>query len=109
MPWRCVLGGCSNTTKDGLKLHLWLKEKKLAQSWTKFVQRTRVWKGPSQSSYLCSAHFDPSCYVMNEVALLCGYESLLKSDAFPAVLSKRPAVTLQMTSSPGYIGTSDTI
>ena len=58
MPHRCVAGGCSNTRKDGVSLHLWPEDPRFARLWTNAVKNTRSdFSSPSSSSRLCSAHF----------------------------------------------------
>ena len=58
MPARCVVAGCSNTSKDGVSLHRFPKAEKLRNIWTSKVKLTRgKWPGPSATSLICSDHF----------------------------------------------------
>lgn len=60
---RCVAALCSNVKTDTISLHHWPQDPKVAAQWTKFVMRKRAnWKGPTKSSELCSAHFEPSSF-----------------------------------------------
>lgn len=34
MPSKCIVAGCSNTTKDGMSLHLFPKDVKIRKLWT---------------------------------------------------------------------------
>ena len=62
MPTRCIVAGCSNTyDKEGVSLHSFPKDANLRKIWTAKVKLTRAhWKGPSNSSVICSEHFDAS-------------------------------------------------
>ena len=63
MPTRCIVGGCSNTSKDGVSLHRFPKDAALRKVWTAKVKLTRaMWTGPSDSSVICSAHFPEDAY-----------------------------------------------
>ena len=63
MPRRCVAAGCSNTTKDGVSLHIFPLDPKFRRIWAQKVRLSRAkWTGPSKHSYLCSTHFDESCF-----------------------------------------------
>ena len=64
MPARCVVAGCSNTTKDGVSLHLFPKDENTRRLWKTKVKLTRAnWSGPSESSVICSAHFRDDDFV----------------------------------------------
>ena len=41
MPHRCVAGGCSNTRKDEVSLHLWPEDPRFARLSTNAVKNTR--------------------------------------------------------------------
>ncbi|XP_041481885.1 THAP domain-containing protein 10-like [Lytechinus variegatus] len=59
MQARCIVGGCSNTTKDGASLHLFPKDANLRRIWVSKVKLTRAnWSGPSDWSVVCSSHFE---------------------------------------------------
>uniref|UniRef100_UPI00358E704B THAP domain-containing protein 10-like n=1 Tax=Myxine glutinosa TaxID=7769 RepID=UPI00358E704B len=89
MPGRCVLGGCSNTNQDGVVLHHWPKDPRVARNWTKFVRNTRVWSGPTKYSVLCSEHFTEDCDEITEKARSCGYLPRLREDATPRIRRKK--------------------
>uniref|UniRef100_A0A3P9NPE5 THAP-type domain-containing protein n=1 Tax=Poecilia reticulata TaxID=8081 RepID=A0A3P9NPE5_POERE len=58
MPSRCIAAFCSNTREDGVSLFRFPKEPELLSKWVKQVRRTREnWK-PTQTSVLCSEHFE---------------------------------------------------
>lgn len=76
MPKRCLVGGCSAGQGDGVSLHKWPKQDKQAKSWTAFLKNTRVLVGswqPSKESVICSQHFTPDSFAVNEVARSCGF------------------------------------
>uniref|UniRef100_A0A8C4Q4A3 THAP domain-containing protein 1 n=1 Tax=Eptatretus burgeri TaxID=7764 RepID=A0A8C4Q4A3_EPTBU len=59
MPSRCIIFGCSNMTKDGVSLHTFPKNPAFRCKWTAKVKLTRArWQGPSETSVICSAHFE---------------------------------------------------
>nr|XP_057941933.1 peroxynitrite isomerase THAP4-like isoform X2 [Doryrhamphus excisus] len=62
MPERCVAGFCSNTRADGVSLFTFPKDPIRRSKWTRQVQRTRAKWMPSNSSVLCSAHFEDTCF-----------------------------------------------
>ena len=63
MPGRCIVGGCCNTSKDGVSMHTFPKDVALRKIWTARVKLTRAkWYGPTDSSIICSAHFDESAF-----------------------------------------------
>ncbi|CAB3986594.1 THAP domain-containing 2-like, partial [Paramuricea clavata] len=64
----CVAGGpgnisCNNTslTKD-ISMHTFPSDDILKRKWTQFVQKHRPGFKPSQTSVLCSVHFDKHCF-----------------------------------------------
>ena len=58
MPSRCVVAGCSNTTKDGVSLHRFPSDPKYRRIWTAAVNHTREKRlGPTEHSMVCSAHY----------------------------------------------------
>ena len=93
MPSRCVAAGCSNTTKDGVSLHRFLSDAKYRRIWTTKVKLTRAkWSGPTQHSYLCSAHFKQTCFERGLHSQFCmAYKAMLLPDAIPTIfpLSKK--------------------
>ncbi|KAJ8386976.1 hypothetical protein AAFF_G00161530 [Aldrovandia affinis] len=64
MPRRWVIGGCSNTNTDGVTLHFWPKNEKLAHQWGRFARIKRAdWvKGTPGVSTICGVHFLPTDY-----------------------------------------------
>ena len=60
---RCVVYGCSNTTKDGVSLHKFPQDRNVNAAWNKFIGHKRKdWKKNSESSTICSAHFAEDCF-----------------------------------------------
>ncbi|XP_063950920.1 uncharacterized protein LOC129260174 isoform X2 [Lytechinus pictus] len=58
MPTRCIVAGCSNTTKENVSLHRFPRDPSLRKVWTSKVKLTRAnWAGPSDTSVICSVHF----------------------------------------------------
>ena len=89
MPARCIVAGCSNTTKDGVSLHVFPKDENLRRIWTSKVKLTRGnWKGPSDTSVICSAHFEDSDFDHGLYSLF-SLKKLrrLKPDAVPIIKS----------------------
>ena len=64
----CVCGGpglrsCTNTYHvEGISMHKFPENDEQRKLWTKFVQRHRPDFFPSNSSVICSAHFEKSCF-----------------------------------------------
>ncbi|XP_072175107.1 uncharacterized protein [Diadema setosum] len=88
MPQRCVVAGCSNTTKDGVSLHQFPKDENVRRMWTAKVKLTRAkWSGPSESSVLCSAHFKEDDFVESGMHSKFGIKKkrMLKSSAVPNI------------------------
>ena len=89
MPARCIVAGCSNKTKDGVSLHVFPKDENLRRIWTSKVKLTRGnWKGPSDTSVICSAHFEDSDFDHGLYSLF-SLKKLrrLKPDAVPIIKS----------------------
>lgn len=85
MPTRCIVAGCSNTTKEDVSLHKFPKDVTLRKIWTSKVKLTRGnWKGPTDTSVICSAHFETSDF---EEGLWAQFglkiQRRLKPDAIP--------------------------
>ncbi|KAG1688821.1 THAP domain-containing protein 2 [Nymphon striatum] len=85
MPRRCVLVGCSNTSREGYVLHQWPKDPKIGRKWKRFVKMTRKWTHPTQWTALCSRHFQDDCYETTELEIFFGYRKKWKSDAVPTI------------------------
>ncbi len=84
--------GCSAVAKDReVSLHRFPKEKGARQAWVRFVRRTRVWEGPTDSSTVCSQHFTPADF-SNLTQFTMGFSKGLKLQP-AAVPSVPPNVT----------------
>ena len=96
MPSRCVAAGCSNTTKYGVSLPRFPSYPKYRRIWTTKVKLTRAkWSGPTEHSFLCSAHFEQTCFERGFHSQFgMAYEAMLLPDAIQTIfpLSKK-AVT----------------
>ena len=71
MPNRCIVGGCSRTSKDkSASFHQFPKKENQRHKWIQFVRLTRTdFTGPGlshthRSSLVCNAHFEDSCYIL---------------------------------------------
>ncbi|XP_078491859.1 uncharacterized protein LOC100175833 [Ciona intestinalis] len=88
MPNRCVVGGCSNSYKNKVKIHKFPKSPIAKQCWVKFVQCTRAdFEQPSKNSVICGKHFKPDCYWKK----FGSTTELLLESAIPTVKSKKDA------------------
>ncbi|XP_041463201.1 uncharacterized protein LOC121414191 [Lytechinus variegatus] len=89
MPARCIVGGCSNTTKDGASLHLFPKDANLRRIWVSKVKLTRAnWSGPSDWSVVCSSHFEDADFDDGlHAAFGMKRTRRLKPDAVPKIRS----------------------
>ena len=89
---KCVAAGCSRTHSDGVSLFKFPKDPPRRQEWTKQVKRTRdLWDGPSDTSVLCSKHFDDSCFEpASSIAAKAGIKlrARLKPDAVPTIFER---------------------
>ena len=91
--WHCVAGlpngiSCTNGQhtegKSVHKLSFKEKERKGHQAWVRFVQRHGPKWSSTNSSFLCSDHFDESCFTKNQqIAAKLGTKRKLKLDALP--------------------------
>ena len=74
---------------EGKSVHTFpLKEKdrNRHQAWVRFVRRHRPKWSSSNSSFLCSDHFDESCFAKNqEIAAKLGMKRKLRPDAVPTI------------------------
>ena len=67
-----MAAGCSKTHSDGVSLFKFPREEARRQEWVRQVKRTRdKWNGPSDSSVLCSNHFEEACF--EPASFLAGY------------------------------------
>ena len=91
----CVAGGpngesCKNTqyTQD-VSIHTFpnrSSQPSRHMQWVKFVRRHRPGWQASQSSILCSVHFDESSFTMRQdLARELGIKAILKPDAVPSI------------------------
>ena len=88
MPHRCVAGGCSNTGKCSVSLHGWPLSHYYSRLWTNAVKNTRANFTLTNSSKLCSDHFDEDAYEPNAViaqSLGLKLKRTLKADAVPTI------------------------
>lgn len=64
----CVAGGpngisCKNSSQiPGISMHYFPSNKETRQKWTRFVRQHRPDFIPSQTSTLCSEHFEDDCF-----------------------------------------------
>jgi hypothetical protein len=87
----CVAGGrnnvsCQNTSySPAISMHYFPSDPALRLKWTRFVQIHRAYFKPTNTSVLCSAHFEPSCFTQNICVGDIGQKSkrLLIRGAFP--------------------------
>ena len=60
---RCVAAFCDKTAKKCVSLFKFPKDPERRRKWAEQVRRTRArWEGPSDSSVLCSRHFEVDCF-----------------------------------------------
>ncbi|KAG1688820.1 THAP domain-containing protein 2 [Nymphon striatum] len=112
MPRRCVLVGCSNTSREGYVLHQWPKDPKIGRKWKRFVKMTRKWTHPTQWTALCSRHFQDDCYETTELEIFFGYRKKWKSDAVPTIKTHdhgagAGAILLELEAHSEHVETSD--
>ena len=71
----CVAGApndvsCKNNTyTTGVSMHYFPKNEAVRQKWISFVRRHRKDFKPSNSSVLCSVHFEDSCFEHRPIAV----------------------------------------
>ena len=92
---RCVAGGpnlvsCANNHRmEGISMHLFPRKETDAQrrkKWINFVRKHRPGFQATPTWYLCSEHFEDSCYDMNlAVAKSLNMKRRLKQDAVPTI------------------------
>ena len=59
---RCVAAGCSNSHSDNVRMHKFPRDPELRKKWEKQVQRTREQWTATETSFLCSDHFEADCF-----------------------------------------------
>ena len=76
MPTRCVAAGCDTVSGKGYSLHKFPRNESVRKQWVRAVKRQRSnWDGPTSSSFLCSKHFKPECFVTDGVRFREGMRS----------------------------------
>ncbi len=83
----CVAFGCHNRVKagSGISFHRFPhKNPELLQKWLNAIKR-KDWL-PKAHSYICSVHFQPSCFVDHQGQGRCR----LKEDAVPTIFAAFP-------------------
>ncbi|XP_054644388.1 zinc finger protein 37-like isoform X1 [Dunckerocampus dactyliophorus] len=107
MPDRCVAGFCSNTREEGISLFRFPKDPIRRDKWTRQVQRTRTKWTPSNSSVLCSAHFEDSCFdtipqIKESLGLSVFYRRVLVPSAVPTIFPRPRPGANENTSTYAY-------
>lgn len=98
MVYNCVAANCTNVSSDSVSLFAFPKDLKLRLAWTRQVQRTRAyWNGPTQSSRLCSEHFDSDQFdskpdLCSQFNISYRHKFVLKKDAVPSIFHRHSAV-----------------
>lgn len=88
---RCIVGGCSNTTRDGISLHKFPSNTLRRRQWILEVKKTRAdWKEPSAFSEVCSDHFSKDCFESIADKLGLRMKRILKPNAIPTIFKSRP-------------------
>ncbi|XP_011403049.1 PREDICTED: THAP domain-containing protein 6-like [Amphimedon queenslandica] len=88
---RCIVGGCSNTTRDGISLHKFPSNILTRKQWIPEVKKTRAnWKKPSAFSEVCSDHFSEDCFESIADKLGLRMKRILKPNAIPTIFKSRP-------------------
>ncbi len=68
----CVAGlpnnvSCTNTSYTvGISMHTFPKNPETRQKWVKFVRKRRLDFTPTDTSFLCSMHFLPTCFTRRQ-------------------------------------------
>uniref|UniRef100_A0A1X7TQ31 THAP-type domain-containing protein n=1 Tax=Amphimedon queenslandica TaxID=400682 RepID=A0A1X7TQ31_AMPQE len=87
----CIVGGCSNTTRDGISLHKFPSNILTRRQWILKVKKTRAdWKKPSAFSEVCSDHFSEDCFESIADKLGLRMKRILKPNAIPTIFKSRP-------------------
>ena len=85
---RCVIGGCSNTNRDGVSVHKFPKDEALREKWDRFVRYTRKdWQHATEFSVICGAHFQKPQDYENFMKWEMGFTRQLdlKKGAIPSI------------------------
>jgi len=65
MPKRCIVAGCSTSSREGYSLHAFPRDESLQKNWIKAVKQQRCnWNGPMANSVICSKHFETACFAL---------------------------------------------
>ena len=91
---RCIAAGCSNTHSHNVSMHKFPSDPELRLKWEKQVRRTRDKWCATDSSFLCSDHFEADCFEVDSVlAEQMGLKKRkkLKPDAVPAIFVRHVA------------------
>ena len=88
----------SRCIEKGISFHKFPRDPKLRKLWSKFVNRTRNWPGPTSASVLCSKHFAQNCYHnYNQFQLGLFDRLMLTADAIPTIHPEQPCPTAGST------------
>ena len=77
----CVAGlpnnvSCTNTSyTEGVSMHRFPKNPETRQKWTKFVRKRRPNFAATDTSFLCSMHFAPTCFTRRQDISVPGIEA----------------------------------
>ena len=86
---RCIVAGCSNTTKIGVSLHKFSSDVRKRKQWIHQVRKNRAdWKEPSAYSVVCSDHFTEDCFEGMAEKLGLKIKRILKPDAVPTIFPR---------------------
>ncbi|KAH6921221.1 hypothetical protein HPB50_027790 [Hyalomma asiaticum] len=80
----CCVSQCADHSRNGWKLYRFPRDPKRRLLWTVKIKRDK-WH-PTNTSYICSAHFEPSNYEQNRAD---GWKKL-KPNAVPTLFTFRP-------------------
>ena len=93
MPTCCIAAGCDTVSGKGYSLHKFPRDESMRKQWVRAVKHKRSnWDGPTSSSYLCSKHFKPKCFVTDGVwfceKMGIPAQKHLKSNAVPTIFAR---------------------
>ncbi|XP_021341179.1 THAP domain-containing protein 3-like [Mizuhopecten yessoensis] len=103
---RCVAGGCSNTTINGVSMHTFpAKRPDIHRQWVAFVRRKRKDWEPTRHTVLCSAHFEEDCFPLKfRLGLLESsgktVKRTLEEDAVPTIFNTATTPTMSTPTMP---------
>jgi len=64
--WCCDAAGCSTKSEEGCSRFIQISS--LRVKWTGAIKQQQIGqKGPTTASLLCSKHFEPNCFITEEV------------------------------------------